>query len=113
MLSVEPWLVEPVAIMDNVWSLNRFSALSRAVVGGTSNAAASSSASQSFSALSRAVVGGTSRCRHDAASIPEGFSALSRAVVGGTLHIWQTARSRKSFSALSRAVVGGTSCTPR
>ena len=61
----------------------------------------------SFSALSRAVVGGTLRRRRDGQR-QRRFSALSRAVVGGTLPDDEKISDLNGFSALSRAVVGGT-----
>ena len=133
-LSVEPWLVEryyvgsresheprfqcsqssrgwwnmPLALADVDYQ-DCFSALSRAVVGGTSlEPHFPLCAGESFGALSRAVVGGT----HINLFLPNfrpSFSALSRAVVGGTLvsDSWRKQRTG-GFSALSRAVVGGT-----
>ena len=63
-----------------------------------------------FSALSRAVVGGTIGLRLVGVG-DAGFSALSRAVVGGTWSIWGVLMILRCFSALSRAVVGGTAST--
>ena len=83
MLSVEPWLVERIAIDYAANVVKGFSALSRAVVGGTA-------------------IGG------DGDHHFNGFSALSRAVVGGTLLTVCLTLGVESFSALSRAVVGGT-----
>ena len=59
MLSVEPWLVELLLREAMGISHRRFSALSRAVVGGTPPRGVYACADCSFSALSRAVVGGT------------------------------------------------------
>ena len=58
-LSVEPWLVEPVITPASAKSQPRFSALSRAVVGGTMSRGRFTITGGCFSALSRAVVGGT------------------------------------------------------
>ena len=131
-LSVEPWLVERDASPNRLDAMVCFSALSRAVVGGTkerlhiqfySRLFQCSQSSRGwwniqfvgdqghgidgFSALSRAVVGGTG-AGHAVGVSPECFSALSRAVVGGTEASASNPASVTSFSALSRAVVGGT-----
>ena len=60
-LSVEPWLVEPGRLPWASQSLTCFSALSRAVVGGTVGVAVTLLGLWCFSALSRAVVGGTNK----------------------------------------------------
>ena len=63
-LSVEPWLVEhPRAALAPPRSAG-FSALSRAVVGGTEVGGAADDVNSGFSALSRAVVGGTRQAPH-------------------------------------------------
>ena len=61
-LSVEPWLVEPRPASAAADYARSFSALSRAVVGGTMLVPTSLNVARRFSALSRAVVGGTLRC---------------------------------------------------
>ena len=130
-LSVEPWLVELKAVDDAVYIRQCFSALSRAVVGGTLSADDYLVDTEGFSALSRAVVGGTTHSPL-ASMWASCFSALSRAVVGGTspqldytkpdilfqcsqssrgwwnFTVLRQLRERYGFSALSRAVVGGT-----
>ena len=58
-LSVEPWLVEPINRDINGRALTSFSALSRAWLVELSHQNISDRFSHSFSALSRAVVGGT------------------------------------------------------
>ena len=60
-LSVEPWLVEPEWLARLERDHPCFSALSRAVVGGTIKRELPPYVKMSFSALSRAVVGGTYR----------------------------------------------------
>ena len=131
-LSVEPWLVEPFHGHVVDVSVGCFSALSRAVVGGTkapsrlwpravlfqcsqssrgwwnhSHTRHNIARVCSFSALSRAVVGGTGNHGNGAHRVV-GFSALSRAVVGGTKRRTGRLQTVAGFSALSRAVVGGT-----
>ena len=59
MLSVEPWLVELRAVFELRLHHRCFSALSRAVVGGTFRWCGRRCQPIRFSALSRAVVGGT------------------------------------------------------
>ena len=86
----------------------RFSALSRAVVGGTLSRSMAVRIKRGFSALSRAVVGGTCETGLRLLTCISSFSALSRAVVGGTKSSRLGLRSFRCFSALSRAVVGGT-----
>ena len=58
-LSVEPWLVEPGSHPTPDDASGCFSALSRAVVGGTFRRGGYGAGCGGFSALSRAVVGGT------------------------------------------------------
>ena len=84
MLSVEPWLVERGGRRPDSWPGYSFSALSRAVVGGTVCNGWRRRYYWCFSALSRAVVGGTVENERATVTIA-GFSALSRAVVGGTV----------------------------
>ena len=59
-LSVEPWLVELASSIAICSLSDSFSALSRAVVGGTPDRRGRIVQFSGFSALSRAVVGGTS-----------------------------------------------------
>ena len=77
-----------------------FSALSRAVVGGTAKDSSVFLRTYSFSALSRAVVGGTQN-RKRMKTVSYGFSALSRAVVGGTLRRGRRHRWGRRVSVLS------------
>ena len=103
------------------------------MVGGTRQVRWAESHRRCFSALSRAVVGGTAYTFRrfsfysavsvlsvepwlvelvdvvTASSYIKCFSALSRAVVGGTQCAWRCMNCDTCFSALSRAVVGGTS----
>ena len=74
-LSVEPWLVELNVLMPSINAFS-FSALSRAVVGGTTPPSPHRLLRLRFSALSRAVVGGTTH-HHAIASPMQRVSVLS------------------------------------
>ena len=109
-LSVEPWLVEPMPDETTKHRSACFSALSRAVVGGTPGRLGFRPGSVDVSVLSVEpwLVEHLYRRR-----LPRNFlrfSALSRAVVGGTAPGRSPGAPPASFSALSRAVVGGTLC---
>ena len=84
MLSVEPWLVEPALCEDWHHPLFRFSALSRAVVGGTREVMRLTHLFMDVSVLS-VEPWLVEPFRKKVMELDEdGFSALSRAVVGGT-----------------------------
>ena len=99
-LSVEPWLVEPELGEICPANATGFSALSRAVVGGTLSYEIEVTGPYCFSALSRAVVGGTSFSRLMFLR-SRSFSALSRAVVGGTKWITPSPSRIERVSVLS------------